>query len=84
MAKNILGAQRLKELDRETFTLMDESNFIEISEQLYGPTVYRGHIARTYGKNMKQAKQPFDIPPFSGKAFHNIFGIGQGDYAQGH
>ena len=62
------------------YRLMDGGNFLELTAMKNGPTIYQGIITRSYATGVDGVTDKTTLPPFRGQHYHDIFGLGKGNY----
>ena len=79
-AKKILGDKLYWDLDEMIYKLLDGGTFLELTAKKNGPTIYQGFISRDYATCVDDADDKGDLPPYRGQYYHEIFGLGKGNY----
>lgn len=81
-AKEILGERLYRDLDQMIYDLMDGGRFYNTASLMSGPLVVSGGMNRKDSVNEDHYSNRHDIPPFTGKYYHEIFGLRRGDYSK--
>lgn len=81
-AKEILGERLYNDLDHMICDLMDGTRFYPSAMLMRGPLVASGGVRKKGTLNEDQLDCRHRLPPFTGKYYHEIFGLGRGDYTK--
>ena len=78
-AKKILGSKLYLDLDKMILDLMDGSTFLTTAMANVGPTTISGWTNKGEALNEDHFNCRHRLPPFTGKYYHEIFGMKHDD-----
>ena len=81
-AIEILGVRLYNDLDMMMYNLLDGAKFHETATLISGPLIVSMGVKKKNTFNEENFDCRHRLPPFTGQYYHEIFGLGRGDFSK--